>query len=215
MTSSLPPRPTKTASLSPNTPVSQCTCVYITASLSPNTPVSQCTCVYITASLSPNTPVSQCTCVYITASLSPNTPVSQCTCVYITASLSPNTPVSQCTCVYMCVYVCAITSHIYMYIYTHAYPEPSRQSAYQVSLVTNPCDPNPCKPGFLCSINHLCRHGDLACSHYICQPGCSVGDGPSLVYPGGSRIKVPVEMLSSEDGEQIMVYIYTYACRMI
>ena len=73
-------------------------------------------------------------------------------------------------------------------------------------MVTNPCDPNPCKSGFLCSINHLCRHGDLACSHYICQPGCSVGDGPSLLYPRGSRIRVPVELLSTEDGELHLGY---------
>ena len=97
-------------------------------------------------------------------------------------------------------------SAVLLNIVSHWHSEPSQKSKYEVSLVTNPCDPNPCKEGFFCSVNNLCRHGDHACSHYFCEPGCSLGDSPSLIYPGGSRIKVPVEMLSSDNGRILCVW---------
>ena len=79
------------------------------------------------------------------------------------------------------------------------YSELGMVPEHLVTMVSNPCDPNPCKRGHYCSINHLCLPGNLACSHYICQPGCAIGGSPSLVYTGGSHVLVPVDMLSSTE----------------
>lgn len=60
------------------------------------------------------------------------------------------------------------------------------------SLTDDPCDPNPCAEGFICTINRLCSNGELGCTPYECQAGCMVGTQSAIVLPksGGMRVSL-------------------------
>ena len=56
------------------------------------------------------------------------------------------------------------------------------------SVISNPCEPNPCSEGLFCVVNRNCY--DQFCTSYECQPGCILGDRPGIVLPITNRVRV-------------------------
>lgn len=59
-----------------------------------------------------------------------------------------------------------------------------------ITMINNPCDPNPCTSGFYCVINRLCDATVDRCTPYECQPGCVVGNPPGITFIKGSAVRV-------------------------
>lgn len=65
------------------------------------------------------------------------------------------------------------------------------------SVISNPCEPNPCSEGLFCVVNRDCNEAQL-CTKYECQSGCILGDRPGIVLPTARRVRVTVLSTNKE-----------------